>query len=1053
MQNNIIPTGIYEQVINQLFAEKLKSFDEKDFFIGKRVIKSKDAADYLSRYLYNLVSELFHSFDRSDNGISICSGIVNDVIKQLGREFNIEDYADNLLDAELTILTAIVDKTKCDYPDIAEYIKSITPTTSLTHSHLFTGHNDGVNMSSELRREIHSADDICILVSFIRTSGLNEIESELRRYTREGKRLRIITTTYMKATEFKAIKRLSGLPNTEIKISYNCDRDRLHAKSYLFLRKTGFHTAYIGSSNISGVALTHGLEWNLKITQAELPNIIATVRNSFETYWADETFETFHSNIDDERLRSALSKEDAADVSIEYSVLDLINAHEYQNEILEKLKVERNLHNHYRNLIVAATGTGKTVIAAFDFKHYLEKNPNATFLFVVHREEIIKQACATFRTVLGDPNFGDMWYGDVTPNSYRCLFASKDMLNRRLGSLSLAQDYYDYIIFDEAHHIVADSYQKIFQRFTPKVLLGLTATPERMDGVDITEYFDGHISAEIRLATALNNGLLAPFHYYGISDDTDLSQIGWERGRFVASELSNVYTHNDKRTSTIFNSLEKYLPDVNNVSALCFCVDQKHASYMNAKFTLANLKSAVLTSENGYDRVRLLRQLREKKINYLFVVDMFNEGVDVPNIDTVLFLRPTESCTIFLQQLGRGLRKAKGKDHLTVLDYVGHSRAEFNYVDRFRQLMGRTSMSVKEEIEHNFPHMPLGCQIVLEEKAREEILHNINAFIKSFTKNKIIFSVSNFQRDFDMPLTLANFMKMTHVTLDKIYKISTWNNILGLAGKECYQSKFTKELSRAVYKKWLSVDSFSYFSFIYSLAVDGFKKKENELSIKERKMALMFYYDMFQEASVYSSLQNMFDDLCHDNGLINELLEVMPILQEQCEANEREDNSPFALIMPFKLHGIYTKDQINVAIEKSQIDYHESPRDGVKRNKNLHLEAMFIDIIKNREEGSSTNYNDFAKSRDFFNWETPNSVAPHTPAGKDYINKANTMLLFVRKQADHPDDKSRAMGYAYLGEVELVEWSGAKPMQILWRLKNKMPSSVFSYAAKFKAIG
>lgn len=1048
-----ITTGVYEQIINQLFAEKLRSFDGKDYFIGKRQVKSKDAADYLSRYMYNLVSELFHSFDGCDNGISVCTGIVNDVIKKLGRDFNIDDYADNLLDAEVSILTAIVDKTKCDYPDIAEYIKSITPTTSLTHSHLFTGHNDGVNMSSELRREILSADDICILVSFIRISGLNEIESELRRYTRDGKRLRIITTTYMKATEFKAIKRLSELPNTEIKISYNCDRDRLHAKSYLFLRKTGFHTAYIGSSNISGAALTHGLEWNLKVTQSELPNVIATVRNSFETYWADDAFETYHPGVDDERLKSALSNEDTADDSLDYSVLDLINAHEYQNEILEKLEVERNVHGHYRNLVVAATGTGKTVIAAFDFKRYRESKPDATFLFVVHREEIIKQACATFRTVLGDPNFGDMWYGEVTPNSYRCLFASKDMLNRRLESLSLGVDYYDYIIFDEAHHIVADSYQNIFHHFSPKILLGLTATPERMDGVDITEYFDGHISAEIRLATALNNGLLSPFHYYGISDDTDLSQVGWERGRFVASELSKVYTHNDNRTNIIFKSLEKYLPNVNDVSALCFCVDQKHANYMNAKFTLANLKSAVLTSENGYDRVRLLRQLREKKINYLFVVDMFNEGVDVPSIDTVLFLRPTESCTIFLQQFGRGLRKAKGKDHLTVLDFVGHSRAEFNYVDRFRQLMGRTSMSVKEEIEHDFPHMPLGCQIILEEKAREEILNNINAFIKSFTKNKIILSVSNFQRDFDQPLTLANFVKMTHVSLDKIYKISTWNDICSMAGKECCQSRFTKELSRAVLKKWLSVDSFSYFSFIYSLAQHGFQRQELELPVKERKMALMFYYDMFQDASVYGSLQAMFDDLSHDKGLINELLEVMPILQEQCEANEKEDTSPLALIMPLKLHGIYTKDQINVAIEKSRIDFHESQRDGVKRNKDLHVEAMFIDIIKDREEGSSTNYNDFAKSREFFNWETPNSVAPHTSAGKDYINKVNTMLLFVRKQAEHPDDKSRAMGYVYLGQVELVEWSGAKPMQILWKLKYKMPASVFSYAAKFKAIG
>lgn len=436
-----------------------------------------------------------------------------------------------------------------------------------------------------------------------------------------------------------------------------------------------------------------------------------------------------------------------------------------------------------------------------------------------------------------------------------------------MDKLQLPDDYYDYIVFDEAHHIVADTYQKILHKFKPKVLLGLTATPERMDNNDITQYFNHQISAEIRLDTALNNRLLSPFHYFGITDSVDLSEVKWERGRFVASELSKIYTNNDLRTNIIFKTLEKYLPNYNDVRALCFCVDQQHANYMNAKFTLAGLKSAVLTSENSKYRNVEIKRLAEKKINYLFVVDMFNEGIDIPAIDTVLFLRPTESLTIFLQQFGRGLRKAKDKKYLTVLDFVGHSRAEFNYMDRFRALMGRTSMSVKEELEKDFPHLPLGCTIQLEPKAKEYIIQNINGYINSFKKTRIIQTIKQFEQKFSEPLSLASFLRLTHVPLEKLYNGTTWNSLCCLAGVTTKESELNVELSRAVSKKWLSTDSYSYFSFIHDLAARRFKVSEGLLTPREQKMALMLYYDLYISAGEYDSLQLMFNRLSEDEFL------------------------------------------------------------------------------------------------------------------------------------------------------------------------------------------
>lgn len=1043
----MIELGLYEQIINQLFEIKLGDLNHQEFFIGKQAITKDNVAKYLSQYLYGLFEEVFSQFSQDEDSVEKAIKLANDIIKKLAQDLYIDD--NNLVSTKSEILTAVIDKTECEFPDIAERIKEITPITSLIRSALFTGSNRQVSMESELKREILSADDICLLVSFIRSTGINLIYNQLKEFAQSGKRLRIITTTYIGATDFYAVKKLASLPNTEIKISYNSSIDRLHAKSYLFLRKTGFHTAYVGSSNLSEVALTEGLEWNVKVTQKELPHIIKEIRHTFESYWENPLFETFVSGRDDDRLKEALSG--VKNESIDYSVLDLIKAHDYQDAVLEKLKLEREVFGHYKNLVVAATGTGKTVIAAFDYKKFSQQNRRANFLFIAHREEILKQSCRTFRTVLQDENFGDLWYGGVEPKAMTHLFASKDLLNNRLDELDLSEDFFDYIIFDEVHHIAADSYRRILSRFKPKILLGLTATPERMDGEDITKDFDGKISAEIRLDDALNNRLLAPFHYYGITDSVDLADIPWRAGKYVISELSKVYTFNDQRTGLILRKIEEYIPNYHEVRALCFCVDVDHAKNMAAKFQLAGLKSAFLVSDNGAERVKWSKQLKERKINYLFVVDMFNEGVDIPSVDTILFLRPTESLTVFLQQFGRGLRKYEGKDHVTILDFVGHCNKEFNYTDRFRRLIGRTSMSVEEELGKDFPHLPLGCHITLETKAKEYILENIRAAINSFRKNRIVMWIQSYHSETTQPLTLANFLKMHQVPLEKFYKNFTWESLLQIAGKIHQVSRFEKELKRAVYKKWLSTDSYSYFSFLEQLAIKRFNVNVQSMNVVEQQMALMLYYDMFQEAGRYTSLQGMFNDLSEDDLFCEEMTELTVLLKNRCEAYEMSDNSSI-MNMPIKLHGIYTKDQIFVALGTSTLDKKSSCREGVERNKRLNVEAMFVDIIKDRDEDSNTNYNDFAINESLFNWETQNKVSPTSQAGKNYINETQTMLLFVRQQDSFPEDKGRTMGFTYLGVVKLVKWQGARPMEIVWQLKTPMPASMLKIA-KHRAIG
>ena len=825
MQNTNISTGVYEQIINRLFLLKLNKVDAERFYIGKKLISKDDAVHILSKYLQHLIEVAFIGTPE-DQDVDKYIEFVNSVIRTLGKEFNVDDTELDLVDAQKSILTAVIDRTNCEYPDIEKHLRAITPVTSLSRSALFFGGRDPADMESELNKEILCADEICWVVSFIKTSGLNLLWNSLKKFTSEGKCLRIITTTYTGATDYDAIARLATLPNTEIKISYDGTQDRLHAKSYIFIRNSGFHTAYIGSSNLSSYALKDGKEWNFKATQFELPQVIENVRNSFESYWSDDTFECFVPGVSDERLKKALGI-DWETPLLDFSALDLMRAKDYQQEILEKLDVERNVHGHFRNLVVAATGTGKTVIAAFDFKRYREAHPDCHFLFIAHRQEILHQAMQTFRIVLDDPNFGSIWDGNNEPSNYQHVFASKDTLRNRVDTLQLRADYYDYMVVDEVHHIVAPTYVKLMTCFKPQILLGLTATPERTnEQEDITVFFDGHISAEIRLPAALNAGLLAPFYYYGIPDNVNLSEVKWSGHGYDIAELSRIYTQNDYRTGLILRKMQEYIGNnqLHKVRALCFCVDKNHAKFMNAKFTLAGLKTDVLTSDDD-DRHRNIvkKRLQAGTINYLFVVDLFNEGVDIPEIDTILFLRPTESATVFLQQFGRGLRLHKDKDHLTVLDFVGHSRAEFSYKERFEALIGRHSQNIKDEIEGGFANAPFGCKIILEEKAKEEIIANIEGYLRSLNKGRIIKEIAAYYKLAKDAFSLKGFLTYSHVPFHKVYGSMTWGELCQLAGVRKDVSVHAAQIKYAVKKKWLATDSFSYFKQLLRFADSGFK--------------------------------------------------------------------------------------------------------------------------------------------------------------------------------------------------------------------------------------
>ena len=715
----MLPTGLYEQIINKALDAELAKTDKLS---QTARIDEAEAAKVLAKYVAEIVEKGLDNVKDNGGDLNKQVELVNRIVSTVVKETQEADFEELSVAERAEQLLALLER-KNTIRALDEKAEIIRPETSIAQSSLFTGAIHEPQMYTELKKEIISCNRIDMLVSFIKWSGLRLIMDELTEFTQNGGTLRIITTSYMGATDVKAIEELRKLPNTQIKVSYDTKRTRLHAKTYVFYRDTGFTTAYVGSSNLSNAAISSGLEWNVKVTRKDLPETIDKIAATFESYWNSNEFE-YYDEGQQERLARALKTEKYYDSNNPELYTIEVQPYSYQQEILDKLDAERTVRNYWRNLVVAATGTGKTVISALDYKRFRKQNPGkpCRLLFVAHREEILQQSLVTFRAVLKDANFGSMFVGSYRPESIDHLFMSIQTFNSQSFTEKTTPDFYDYIIVDEFHHAAAPTYQKLLAYYQPKILLGLTATPERMDGKSILPYFNNRIAAEIRLPEAIDRKLLSPFQYFGVTDTVDLDSLKWANGGYDRTELSNLYTLSgavaNRRADLVISSLLKYVTDIDEVKGLGFCVTVEHARFMANYFNGRGIPSLCLTGQSpDEERKSAKEQLVSGQVRFIFVVDIYNEGVDIPEVNTVLFLRPTESLTIFLQQLGRGLRLADGKECLTVLDFIGQANRRYNFEDKFAALLSNTTCSVSREIKDGFVSLPKGCYVQLEKKA------------------------------------------------------------------------------------------------------------------------------------------------------------------------------------------------------------------------------------------------------------------------------------------------------------------------------------------------
>lgn len=1033
---SLLKDGIYEKVINRELAEALEAARE-NVWTKTEAMDPQEAVQYLSAYLKLLMGRCLKDIADSNASSELIEEVrlTNAMIDALCAHHPAVGEGQDVVDGESLLLSLEHRKNK-----LSER-KWERPDTSMSRSFLFTNSQKDVNISSELCKEIATADRIDLLVSFIKFSGLSMIYPYLYDYTNRGGHLRVITTTYMGATDPKAVVRLASLPNTEVHISYNVKETRLHAKAYMFYRESGYSTAYVGSSNLSHAAIAEGLEWNMKVTAQDMPGIIDKMRATFETYWKSPDFERFSLDQEKKLWKEIDAIRHAGEgAAVNYS-FD-IHPYPYQRVILDALEADRLSKNQWRNLVVAATGTGKTAIAAFDYRRFAASRPGQVtkLLFIAHREEILKQSRDCFRQVLKDGNFGQLAVGNYHATDPSHLFMSIQTLQSSHFVEKMDPHFYDMIIVDEFHHAAAPSYQALLSHFHPKILLGLTATPERMDGKSVLTYFDNHIAAEIRLPDAVERRLLCPFHYFGTEDPIDLSHVSWKRGKYDEKELTNLYSINEysanKRAEAICRAMERYTADMRDVKGIGFCVSQDHAHFMADYMNRQGITSIALDA-NSPDNLRqsAKTQLESGALHFIFVVDLFNEGVDIPSVNTVLFLRPTNSLTVFLQQLGRGLRLSKGKDCLTVLDFVAQSNRNYDFASRLTALLGKSVSNLKGEIKAGFPHAPRGCFIQLEKVAQKRILDNLNSRIRKneYYKEQIH---ELYETTGTVP-TLSEFLRAVGEEAGHFYNGKrSYARLCAEAGVIPDFSAPEEEILTKAFPRMLSIDSPRWIQFL----LQQMEHPKDHFSPEEAQYLRMWQYTIYQKDY----------DACDmkDAGEIITHFQQIPALEKELRELLQYQFSEITLVYPkqmlpypcaLEVHARYTRDQLLAALG---VKNPPSIREGVKYLSEKKTDVFLITLNKSAKEFSDTTlYEDYSISDRLFHWQSQSTTNVESPTGQRYIHQnqnGGTVLLFVRERKK--DVYGNAMAYTFLGKAHYVSHEGSRPISIIYKLDAPIPA-------------
>jgi superfamily II DNA or RNA helicase/HKD family nuclease len=1021
--------GLYESLVTAGLEARLGELATR-LAAQRRPLRPAEAADRIAWHLARQIERALADVgdeERAQAGVTVARAL----IARLGELLQGGD-PDEVPADPAEVLHAIVERLPDGTPGArAEPLIPLLDTTLLTNA------PGEPTLWSQLRSEIASADGVDVVMAFIRRSGIAPLLDPLRRHCADGRPLRVLTTTYTGSTERRAVDELVDL-GADVRVSYDVGGTRLHAKAWVFHRASGFSTAYVGSSNLTQSAQVTGLEWNVRASAARNPDVIAKFAAVFDGYWEGGDFRPYDpERFAEERARAVGDTGPRVVLSpIEVRLFP------FQERLLELIDVARRRGRH-RNLLVAATGTGKTVMAAVDYERLRRALPRARLLFVAHREEIIDQSIATFRHTLRDPAFGEKWVGGSKPSRFEHVFASIQSLNA--GSLDpLAPDWFDVVIVDEFHHAAAASYRRLLDHLRPAELLGLTATPERSDGLPILHWFDDRIAAELRLWDAVDQQLLVPFLYFGVHDGLDLRDVPWRRGRgYDIDALSDLYTSSDAWARLVVQQVARHAEPA-SMRCLGFCVGIAHARFMAEHFTRHGIEAvAIWGGSPRAEREAALRDLAAGRIRAVFSVDLFNEGVDVPQVDTLLLLRPTESPTLFLQQLGRGLRTSAGKPFCTVLDFVGHHRTEFRFDRRFRALLGGTRRDVERAVQLGFPFLPAGCHVELDEKASDVILRSLREAIPSRWTAKVD-ELRSLRRDRPR-LDLAGFLHESGLELDDVYAGGrSWSELLEAAGAPVRPAGSHERALRRAVGRLLHVDDEERIDGYRRLIASASPPQLSAMPERERRLARMLVATVAERAlERTNTLQDGVELLWRHLQVRAELDELLAVLEGSVDhVHERLSTHADA---PLQVHARYTRIEILAAMGVGDRARVAPWQTGVYEAKEADAELLAFTLDKSGGGFSpTTRYRDYALSRSLIHWESQSVTRADSATGLRYRHHerdGRAILLFARLRAD-----DRA--FWFLGPARYRGHVGERPMAITWELEHELPGDLYaSFAA------
>jgi len=1033
--------GIHESLVTEDLRARIEDAERDGWIVEWKTIDDAALPDVLARHVHDQVLSVVGGLpkslpDRRRTQIEIANRVLgamsqgDRMVRLIGPE--VDPEARLLLEVKRPLLPHATTRS------------TPRPGIPLRDSVLLVNGHKDLQIGRQVALEIQSANRIDLLCAFVRFAGLRLIRAELQEFLLRGGEMRVIASVYTGSTEKRALDELVGL-GAKVKVSYETSQTRLHAKAWLFERKSGFNTAYVGSSNLTHSALLDGLEWNVRATQVDNSAILDRVGATFEQYWNEPEFEPYDPRVDGERLQDALDAQKGSvlpDVRFRLSVD--VHPKPFQTEMLEALSAERQ-RGHFRNLVVAPTGTGKTWVSAFDYKR-LRAAGFDRLLFVAHRDEILRQSQDVFRLVLGDPDFGERHVGGERPTRGAHVFASIQSMSRSIDSLDPTS--FDVVIVDEFHHSEAPTYRRLLTHLTPRVLVGLTATPERADGQDIVHWFDNRVATDMRLWEALDQGLLCPFHYLGVGDGTDLRGVEFQRGRYVAADLEGVLTGDHVRAQRIIEAVREWVLDPSLMRALGFCVGIAHAQFMADQFNAAGLPSIALHGGTDMEtRVKAVEQLRRGEIRSIFTVDIFNEGVDIPEVDTILLLRPTESATVFLQQLGRGLRWADGKSVLTVLDFIGQAHADYRFDIRYRALIGGTRRQVEQAVTNGFPLMPPGCAIRLDEIAQSIVLDNLRSSIRT-TRRAMLDDLRGLPSD----TTLPQFLQASAFDLADIYAHPGGGTTFTSARRSVGHERRPIEPAEPDMGKYLGrmlhVDDEERYQSWQTLLTADNPPAGIDTSTREGRLQLMLFAALGLRRRHIAEAAEAMGALWTSPRMRQELVDLLDVLRDRVRLDSRPVD-PFGIV-PVHSHATYGLYELIAAYGLISIDsgvLRES-REGVAWVESAKTDLLFITLNKSDEDYSpTTRYEDYPISPTLFHWESQSRTTTRSPTGQRYINhvrRGSRIMIFVRENKS--DERGVSAPYVCLGPARIVSHKSERPIRITWELERPMPGEIYQHA-------